>query len=111
MKLENDINVSFTIRIPVEECNSNGVVFSKDAVEEALRNMPDTPLYYKDSHDSIGYPIGKIERGAYAIQSTNSGDIQFTVDGTIDLGNIEFSTVFLLDNKVTECSVDYVTIE
>jgi hypothetical protein len=66
------------MKISADECNSNGVVFSKGAIEEALRNMRDTPIYYKDSGEDIGYPIGRIERGAYAMRFTKDGDIQFT---------------------------------
>ena len=98
--------VSFTGCVMVDTPNRNGVCYTREAVENALSKMIDgAPIrFISNTEDTI---IGLTTSKPYAVQyNKESGDVQFTVDGTVFLGGVSCIVNAMNDNgEITDITI------
>lgn len=105
MRVEN-IKVKLTIPIPIDKPDKNGVVYTKEAVENAVNNLhTKLPIVYGDR---------EIYQGAIGVTTGNSHIVTWdsdnqvcntTVDGVIFYGGAEIIVNEIKDNKVTDFEI------
>lgn len=85
----NQIDVSLRMSFPINKKDKNGVIYSKQAVENALKNATARlPIVFRANEDDriIGITTSK----PYAILHAKDGQyIEYTVDGKIFVGGTE----------------------
>lgn len=99
MRTEN-IKVTFEIPIPVNKPDLNGVIYSKEAIRNAYKNVKDIPIEMP-SNDGQFFPIG-IAQEVELIEGENG--MHITGVGLIWHGGTEES-VEMVDDKVTSFHV------
>lgn len=99
MRSEN-IEVTFKIPIPVDKPDLNGVIYSKDAIKNAYKNVKNIPIEIPNDKGEF-LPIG-VCREAELIEDENGIHIQGV--GIIWHGGTE-ENVGIEDNKVASFSV------
>lgn len=99
MRTEN-IEVTFKIPIPVDTPDLNGVIYSKEAIRNAYKNVKDIPIKIPCS-DGQFLPIGATQE-VELIEDENG--MYITGVGLVWYGGIEES-VEMVDGKVTSFHV------
>lgn len=95
MRTEN-IKVTFKIPIPVDKPDLNGVIYSKEAIRNAYKNVKNIPIEMP-SNDGQFFPIG-VAQEVELIEDENG--MHITGIGLIWHGGTEES-VEMIDGKVT----------
>lgn len=103
--MTNNIKVKLTIPISYDKLNDNGCVFTKEAVEDAVKNLQTKlPIMFEDR--VIGATTGK----TYITTWDNESQVcNLTIDGIIFSGGFE-CTVEVNGNKVTSMKIDGLSI-
>lgn len=104
MRLEN-IEVTFRIPMPVDKPDLNGVIYSKDAISNAYKNVKDVPIEILCS-DGQFLPIG-VAQEVELIEDKNG--MYITGVGLVWHGGTEES-VEMVDGKVTSFHVSGIGI-
>lgn len=104
MRTEN-IKVTFKIPIPVDKPNLNSVVYSKDAIRNAYKNVKDIPIEMLNN-DGEFFPIG-VAQEVELIEDENG--MYITGVGLVWHGGTEES-VEIKDGKVTSFKVNGIGI-
>ena len=99
MRTEN-IKVTFKIPIPVDKPDLNGVIYSKEAIRNAYKNVKDVPIEMPNN-DGEFFPIGVVQE-VELIEDEN--DMYVTGVGLVWHGGTEES-VEIEDGKVTSFHV------
>lgn len=104
MRTEN-IKVKLTIPIPFNKPDLNGVVYSEQAVEKAVNNLPkNIPIIYRDNDGNgeekvIGTTTGNSHIVTYDIENRVC---KVSIDGEILFGGTECIVNSMEDNVVTD---------
>lgn len=104
MRTEN-IKVTFKIPIPVDKPDLNGVVYSKEAIRNAYKNIKNIPIEIPNN-DGEFLPIG-VAQEVELIEDEN--DMYITGVGLVWHGGTEES-VKIKDGKVTSFKVNGIGI-
>ncbi len=104
MRIEN-IKVTFTIPIPVDKPDLNGVIYSKEAIRNAYKNVKDIPIEIPCS-DGQFLPV-EVAQEVELIEDENG--MHITGIGLIWHGGTEES-VEMVDGKVTSFHVSGIRI-
>lgn len=104
MRTEN-IEVTFKIPIPVDKPDLNGVIYSKEAIRNAYKNVKDIPIEIQNN-DGEFFPIG-VAQEVELIEEEN--DMYITGVGLVWHGGTEES-VEIKDGKVTSLKVNGIGI-
>ena len=104
MRTEN-IKVTFKIPIPVDKPDLNSVVYSKDAIRNAYKNVKDIPIEILNN-DGEFFPIG-VAQEVELIEDENG--MYITGVGLVWHGGTEES-VEIKDGKVTSFKVNGIGI-
>ena len=104
MRTEN-IKVTFTIQIPVDKPDLNGVIYSKEAIRNAYKNVKDVPIEMPCS-DGQFLPIGVVQE-VELVEDENGMHIAGV--GIIWHGGTDES-VEIKDGKVTSLKVNGIGI-
>lgn len=104
MRTEN-IKVTFKIPIPVDKPDLNSVVYSKDAIRNAYKNVKDIPIEMLNN-DGEFFPIG-VAQEVELIEDENG--MYITGVGLVWHGGTEES-VEIKDGKVTSFKVNGIGI-
>ena len=99
MRLEN-IEVTFRIPMPVDKPDLNGVIYSKDAIKNAYKNVKNVPIEMQNDKGKF-LPIGVCQE-AELIEDENSIHVKGV--GVIWHGGTE-ENVSIEENKVTSFNV------
>lgn len=79
--------ISFTTAFPFGKPDQNGVIYTREAVENALHSMPDNLPIIDLRNDGEERVIGVTTCSPYAIQlDEEHGVFRFTIDGRIFFG-------------------------
>lgn len=100
-----NIKVTFKIPIPVNEPDLNGVIYSKEAIRNAYKNVKDIPIEMPNN-DGQFFPIG-VAQEVELIEDENG--MHITGVGFIWHGGTEES-VEIKDGKVTGFKVNGIGI-
>ena len=104
MRTEN-IEVTFKIPIPVDEPDLNGVIYSKEAIRNAYKNIKDIPIEIPNN-DGQFFPIG-VAQDIKLIEDENG--VYITGVGLIWHGGTDESAE-IKDGKVTSFKVNCIGI-
>lgn len=104
MRTEN-IKVTFKIPIPVDKPDLNGVIYSKEAIRNAYKNVKDVPIKMPNN-DGEFFPIG-VAQEVELIEDKNG--MHITGVGLVWHGGTEES-VEMIDGKVTSFHVSGIGI-
>ena len=104
MRAEN-IKVTFEIPIPVDKPDLNGVIYSKEAIREAYKNVRDIPIEIPCS-DGKFLPIG-VAQEVELIEDKNG--MYITGVGLVWRGGTEES-VEMINDKVTSFHISGIGI-
>ena len=104
MRTEN-IEVTFKIPIPVDKLDLNGVIYSKEAIRNAYKNVKNIPIEIP-CNDGRFFPIG-VAQEVELIENKNG--MYITGVGLVWHGGTEES-VEMVDGKVTSFHVSGVGI-
>ena len=105
MRTEN-IEVSFKIPIPVDKPDLNGVIYSKEAIRNAYKNVKNIPIEIPNNNGEF-FPIG-VAQEVELIEGEN--DMYIIGVGLVWHGDTDES-VDIKDGKVTSFKVNGVRIE
>ena len=100
MRTEN-IKVTFKIPIPIDKPDLNGVIYSKEAIRNAYKNVKDVPIEIPNN-DGEFFPIG-------VAQEVELIGMYITGVGLVWHGGTEES-VEMIDGKVTSFHVSGIGI-
>ena len=91
MRLEN-IKASLNITIPFDKPNSNGIIYTKDAVKNAINKFKtELPIIYRDN-DSVknGVVIGNTMKGLSSVSwDDKAKTCKIIIDGVLYFGGTE----------------------
>ena len=104
MRTEN-IEVTFKIPIPVDKPDLNGVIYSKEAIRNAYKNVKDIPIEIPNN-DSEFFPIG-VAQEIELIEDENG--MYITGVGLVWHGDTNESAE-IKDGKVTSFKVNSIGI-
>lgn len=104
MRTEN-IKVTFTISIPVDKPDLNGVIYSKEAIRNVYKNVKDVPIEISCSDGEL-FPIG-VAQEVELIEDKNG--MYITGVGLVWHGGTDES-VEIKDGKVTSFKVNGIGI-
>ena len=104
MRTEN-IKVTFKIPIPVDKPDLNGVIYSKEAIRNAYKNVKDIPIEMPNNDGQL-FPIG-VAQEVELIEDENG--MYITGVGLCWHGGTEES-VEMVDGKVTSFHVSGIGI-
>lgn len=83
MRVENT-NVKLTIHIPVEKPDSNGVMYTEEAIENALNNMNSyLPIVFKESMEANEKVIGATGSSHTVHWDSENKVCNLTIDGVL----------------------------
>lgn len=105
MRTEN-IEVSFKIPIPVDKPDLNGVIYSKEAIRNAYKNVKNIPIEIPNNNGEF-FPIG-VAQEVELIEGEN--DMYIIGVGLVWHGDTDES-VDIKDGKVTSFKVNGIRIE
>lgn len=84
---EEFIKIKFAVNIPYDKPNKNGTVFTKEAVENAINNLPkNMPIIYKDRENNFNDKIigTTIEHNLCIVDWDYENQIcHMTIDGVV----------------------------
>lgn len=104
MRTEN-IKVTFKIPIPVDTPDLNGVIYSKEAIRNAYKNVKDVPIEMPNNDGEL-FPIGVVQE-AELIEDEDG--MYITGVGLVWHGGTEES-IEIKDGKVTSFKVNGIGI-
>lgn len=83
MRIENT-KVKITIPIPINKPDANGIIYTKEAVENAINNLDRyLPIVYKENEETDTKVIGSMVGLAPAITCVSDNNVNITIDGVI----------------------------
>lgn len=105
MRTDN-IKVKLTIPIPFDRPDLNGAIHTKEAISNAINNMPsNTPIIYKDS-DCEEKVIGVIDEPFRSINFDSENQVcTLSLSGTIFYGGASIIANEIEDGKITDFEI------
>ena len=106
MRTEN-IEVKITIPIPFDKPDKNGVVYTEDAVSNAVSNLQNLPIIYRDNeNEPEGKVIGVMNKPTYVEEWDMKNQVcKITIDGAVFYGGTECIVNEMKDDKVTDFEI------
>lgn len=104
MSIENT-KVKFTVYIPFDKPNKNGSIFTKEAVENAVKNIPkNIPILYKSNENKfLDKVIGATTGDAQVIAWDSENQVcEMTLDGVIFRSGAEIIVNEIEDGKISD---------
>lgn len=98
MRVENT-KVKFTIPIPIDKSDANGIIYTEEAVEKAVNNLnKNLPIVYKESAETDEVVIGSTTGDSHIVTWDSDNQVcKLTVDGVIFYSGAE-----IIVNEMTE---------
>jgi hypothetical protein len=102
MRVENT-KVKFTIPIPVDKPDCNGVIYTEEAVENALNNLQtNLPIVYKDN-ECDAKVIGATTGSSHIVTFDSDNQVcKLTVDGIVFYSGADIIVNEIEDGKITD---------
>ena len=103
MRVENT-KIKLTIPIPIEKPDCNGVVYTEDAIENALNNLrTNLPILYKEDMGTDAKVIGSTTGTSHIVTWDYENQVcKLTVDGIVFHSGAEIIVNEIEDGKVTD---------
>ena len=97
--------VKFTVYIPFDKPNKNGSMFTKEAVENAVKNIPEnTPILYRNNESEFSNKvIGATTGNPQVIDWDSENQVcEMTFDGVIFHSGADIIVNEIEDGKITD---------
>lgn len=107
MRVENT-KIKLTIPIPIDKPDLNGVVYTEEAIENALKHLKtNIPILYKENEESEAKVIGTTT-GTYRVTTWDYEKqvCKVALDGVIFHSGAEIVVNELEDGKVTDFRIE-----
>lgn len=103
MRVENT-KVKLTIPIPVDKPDANGIIYTEEAVENALNNLrKNLPIVYKENAETDEVVIGSTTGNSHIVTWDFDNQIcKVTVDGVIFHSGAEIIVNEIEDDKISD---------
>jgi len=101
MRVENT-KVKITIPIPVDKPDCNGVIYTAEAVENALNNLQtNLPIIYKEDVEGYAKVIGATTGTSHIVTWDSENQVcKLTVDGVIFHSGAD-----IIVNEIEDCKI------
>lgn len=99
------IKVKITIPFPVEKPDRNGVMYTKEAVENAVNNLnKNLPIIYRDGKKEIdGIVVGTTTGDSHIVTWDSKNQVcNVTIDGVVFYGGTSCAVGEIKDGVVTD---------
>ena len=99
------IKITITIPIPFDRPNKNGIMFTKEAVENAVTNIPvNMPILYKDNKDEYkDVVIGTTTGNSHIVTCDLKNQVyKMTVEGVLFNSGVEMFVNEIEGNKISD---------
>ena len=105
MRTDN-IKVRLTIPIPFDRPDLNGAIYTKEAIDKAITNMPsNTPILYKDN-DCEAKVVGVIDEPFRSISFDSKNQVcTLSLNGTIFYAGASIIANEIEDGKITDFEI------
>ena len=102
----NDTKVKFTIPIPIDKPDKNGVVYTKEAVENAVNNLrTNLPIVYGDG-EADKKVIGVTTGNSHIVTWDSENQVcKMTVDGVVFYSGAEIIVNEIENGKITDFDI------
>ena len=103
MRVENT-KIKLTIPIPIDKPDANGIIYTEEAVENALNNLrKNLPIVYKENTETDAKVIGSTTGNSHIV-TWDSGNqtCKVTVDGVIFHSGADIIVNEIEDGKITD---------
>jgi len=107
MRVENT-KVKFTIPIPIDKPDANGIIYTEEAVENAVNNLnKHLPIVYKKSAETDEVVIGSTTGDSHIVTWDSENQVcKLTVDGVIFYSGAEIIVNEMTkDGKITDFKI------
>ena len=103
MRVENT-TIKLTLPIPIDKPDCNGVVHTKEAIENALNNLQtNLPILYKEGIETDAKVIGATTRTSHIVTWDADNQVcKLTIDGIIFYSGAEIIVNEIIDGKITD---------
>lgn len=104
MRVENT-KIKLTIPIPIDKPDANGIIYTEEAVENALNNLrKNLPIVYKENAETDEVVIGSTTGGSHIVTWDSDNQVcKLTVDGVIFYSGAEIIVNEMTkDGKITD---------
>lgn len=104
MRIENT-KITLTMHIPIGAPDCNGVVFTKEAIENSLDSFKHCPIVFNDTESELTCKVLGVTTGNTPIvtwDADNQG-CNLTLDGILFYSGAKIIVHKLKDNKITKC--------
>lgn len=102
MRVENT-KVKITIPIPINNPDANGIIYTKEAVENAINNLDRyLPIVYKENEETDEKVIGSMVGLAPDVTCVSDNQVNITIDGVLFYGGAEIIANEIEDGKISD---------
>lgn len=102
MRVENT-KVKLTIPIPIDKPDANGIVYTEEAVENAINNLQSRlPILFKESAESEEKVIGVTGTQCIVTWDSDNQVCKLTIDGVVFYSGAEIVVNEIEDGKITD---------
>lgn len=100
----NNIEVKFTIPIPYGKPDLNGVCYTKEAIENAIKNYKSKlPILFQANENDSIHLFGATDNTIYSTEWDDENQVcRFTLDGVIFYGGADIVVNEIQDGKITD---------
>ena len=102
---DENTKVKLTIHIPFDRPNKNGIVFTKEAIENAINNAPtNIPIVYRDNKNEFGNKVIGTTTGCPHISIWDSENqiCEMMVDGVVFCSGADIVINKIEDDKISD---------
>jgi hypothetical protein len=102
MRVEN-AKIKLTIPIPIDKPDANGIMYSEEAVENALNNLqPYLPILFKESTETDAKVIGATGTSHIVSWDYDNKVCNVTIDGVVFYSGADIIVNEMEDGKITD---------
>lgn len=102
MRVENT-NIKITIPIPIDKPDANGIIYTEEAVENALNNLqPYLPILFKESTETDAKVIGATGTSHIVSWDYDNKVCNVTIDGVVFYSGADIIVNEIEDGKISD---------
>ena len=100
-------NIKFTIPIPIDRPDGNGVIYTKEAIERAVNNLPtNLPIVYGENECNDAKIIGATIGNSHIVTWDFENQVcKLTIEGLIFYSGAEIFVNEIEDGKITDFEI------
>lgn len=106
MRVENT-KITMTIPIPIDKPDGNGVVYTREAVEQAVNHLrTNLPILYKESAETDAKVVGMTTGNSHVVIWDSENQVcKVSVDGVVFYGGADIIVNEIEEGKVSSFEI------